>query len=207
MTETTIMTEFFICEKYHCRLTRQGCAARRAARTAHASSGRKYPTYPGCQDCAQGETMAAGISTSHIVATYPGQKYKPKQEGTNMAYPNKIDHEKLKTMIADGKSTVEIAKEFGVMASSIRMAAKRFGLKTNSSRKHRGVAAKPSPASAPAPAPVREAAVDATYKRFSPPLPSKDNAMAEDITPVRIIPVTLRLTVEVNVRVSAQGCN
>ena len=187
--------ELFTCERYNCRLTRQGCAARRAARTAHASSGRKLPTYPGCQDCAQGETMAAGIST------------KPKQEETNMAYPRLIDHEKLKTMIADGKSTVEIAKEFGVMASSIRMAAKRFGLKTNSSRKHRGVAAKPSPASAPAPAPVREAAVDATYKRFSPPLPSKDNAMAEDITPVRIIPVTLRLTVEVNVRVSAQGCN
>jgi len=120
-----------------------------------------------------------------------------------MAYPSKIDHEKLKTMIADGKSTVEIAKEVGVMASSIRMAAKRFGLTLNPRGKHRGVAAKPSPATAP----VRESAVDATYKRFAPPLPSKDDAMAEDITPVRIIPVTLRLTVEVNVRVSAQGCN
>ena len=122
-----------------------------------------------------------------------------------MAYPRLIDHEKLKTMIAEGKSTSAIAKEFGVMASSIRMAAKRFGLKTNSQRKHHGVAAKP--AQAPSPAPVREAAVDATYKRFAPPAPSKDNAMAEGITPVQIIPVTLRLTVEVNVRVSAQGCN
>ena len=122
-----------------------------------------------------------------------------------MAYQNKIDHEKLKTMIADGKSTVEIAKEFGVMASSIRMAAKRFGLKTNSSRKRHGVSAKPSPA--PAPAPVRESAVDPTYKRFAPPAPSKEDIMAEGITPVQIIPVILRLTVEVNVRVSAQGCS
>lgn len=195
--------ELFLCERYQCRLTRQGCAARRAARKAHASSGRKLPTYPGCQDCVQGETMAEGISTSHIVPTYPGQKHKPKQEETNMAYPSKINHEKLKTMIADGKSTVEIAKEFGVVASSIRMAAKRFGLKTNSQRKHRGVSAKP--VQAPSPAPVREAAVDATYKRFAPPAPSKDDAMADSVTPVQIIPVTLRLTVEVNVRVSTGG--
>lgn len=193
--------ELFLCEKYNCKLTRQACAERRAARTAHASSGRKIPTYPGCQDCAQGDKMAAGIRTDHIIPTYPGQKYKPKQEGITMAYPRKVNDEKLKKMIADGKYTDDIAKEFGVVGASIRVAAKRLRLTLNRRRKHDGVAAKP------ATAPVRGSAVDLTYKRFAPPSPSRGEGMGAGSTPVQVIPVTLRLTVEVNVRVSAQGCN
>ena len=192
--------DLFLCERYQCRLTPQACVERRAARTLHASSGRKIPTYPGCQDCAQGETMAAGISTRHVVPTYPGQKYQPKQEGTNMGH-QKIDDEKLQRLLAEGKYVNEIAEEFGVHHTAVRRHIKIHGLTPNSSRKHRGVAAKP------APAPAREAAVDATYKRFSPPAPSKDIAMADSVTPVQIIPVTLRLTVEVNVRVNTGGAD
>lgn len=183
------MVELFLCEKYNCKLTCQACAERRASRRLHASSRSNIPTYPGCQDCAQGEKMAAGIRTDHIVPTYPGQKHKPKQEEIKMAYPRKVNDEKLKKMIADGKYTDDIAKEFGVVATSIRVAAKRLGLTPNYRRKHNGVAAKP------ATAPVRESAVDLTYKRFSPP----------SSTPVQVIPVTLRLTVEVNVRMSMEG--
>jgi len=50
--------------------------------------------------------------------------------------------------------------------------------------------------------------VDATYKYvLLRPCHPKMTLWLKIITPVRIIPVTLRLTVEVNVRVSAQGCN
>lgn len=110
-----------------------------------------------------------------------------------MAYSNKIDNEKLKRMIVDGKFTDEIAKELGVVETSIRVAAKRLGLKLNCRRKHAGVAA---------PAPVRESAVDLTYKRFSPPL---RGGVGEGEREGQVIPVTLRLTVEVNVRVSTAG--
>ena len=113
----------------------------------------------------------------------------------------KIDNEKLERLLAEGKYVNEIAEELGVHHTAVRRHIKIHGLKTNSRRKRHGVAAKP------ATAPLREAAVDATYKRFAPPAPSKDVAMAAGVTPVQIIPVTLRLTVEVNVRVSAQGCN
>lgn len=121
-----------------------------------------------------------------------------------MAY-QKIDDEKLQRLLAEGKYVNEIAEEFGVHHTAVRRHIKIHGLTPNSSRKHHGVAAKPAPA--PSPAPVRESAVDPTYKRFAPPVPSKEGAMAEGVTPVQIIPVVLRLTVEVNVRVSAQGCS
>ena len=121
-----------------------------------------------------------------------------------MAYPNKIDNEKLQRLIAAGKFVDEIAKECGVVETSIRVRAKKLGLTLNDRRKHVGVSAKPS---APVPAPIRGSSVDATYKRFSPPSPSMGEGSGGGDMPVQIIPVTLRLTVEVNVRVSAQGGN
>lgn len=193
------MVELFLCEKYQCKLTCQACAERRAARKVHASSRSKTPTYPGCQDCAQGDKMAAGIRTDHIVPTYPGQKHKPKQEEAKMAYPRKVNDEKLKKMIAEGKFIDEIAKEIGVVATSIRFAAKRLGLTLNYRRK---LATRPA---APVPAPVSGSSVDVTYKRFAPPSPSRGEGMGAGSTPVQVIPVTLRLTVEVNVRMSMEG--
>jgi len=110
-----------------------------------------------------------------------------------MAYPNKINDEKLKRLIAAGKFVDEIAKECGVAETSVRVRAKKLGLTLNHRRKHAGVAAQLS-------APASPMNVDMTYKRFSPPATLAER---ED----RIIPVTLRLTVEVNVRVSTEGVN
>ena len=200
------MVELFLCEKYNCKLTCQACAERRAARRLHASSRSNIPTYPGCQECVKGEKMAAGIRTDHIVPTYPGQKHKPKQEEVKMAYPRKVNDEKLKKMIAEGKFIDEIAKEIGVVAISIRFAAKRLGLTLNYRRK---LATRPVPANPvdqsrwKASAPVPASAVDLTYKRFAPPSPSRGDGSGGGNIPAQIIPVTLRLTVEVNVRVHA----
>ena len=118
-----------------------------------------------------------------------------------MAYPRKVNDEKLKKMIAEGKFIDEIAKEIGVVATSVRFAAKRLGLTPNYRRK---LATRPA---APVPAPVRGSSVDLTYKRFAPPSPLMGEGSGGGDIPAQIIPVTLRLTVEVNVRVSAQGCN
>lgn len=191
------ITDTFACEKYNCKLTRQACAERRAARLI-VGGFLKKPTYPGCQECVQGEKMAAGIRTDHIVPTYPGQKYKPKQEEIKMAYPRKVNDEKLKKMIAEGKFIDEIAKEIGVVATSIRFAAKRLGLTLNYRRK---LATRPA---APVPAPVRGSSVDATYRRFAPPA-GDTFPSAMPGAPGQVIPVTLQLTVDIRLRVSTEG--
>lgn len=102
-----------------------------------------------------------------------------------MSYPNKIDDEKLKIMIAAGKFIDEIAAEFGVVKGSVGVRIKRLGLTANYRRQKKG-----------AHKPVRQSTDVITYKK-----PASVSAAAEG----QIIPVTLRLTVEVNVRVSTEG--
>lgn len=96
-----------------------------------------------------------------------------------MAYPNKIDDEKLKSMISDGKFMDEIAKEFDVVKGAVATRIKKLNLTPNYRRQSKGTA-------------------------VSGPWPV---APAFGETPAQIIPVTLRLMIEVNVRINAQGCN
>lgn len=105
-----------------------------------------------------------------------------------MAYPSKIDDYKLKTMLAEGKTTDEIAKEFDCVESAVNVRIKKLGLTPNYRRKLKGSAGTPA-----APAPVRHSGRDLTYMK----------APAAGPVEAQIIPVTLRLTVEVNVRVNA----
>lgn len=106
-----------------------------------------------------------------------------------MSHPNKIDNEKLKIMIAGGKFIDEIAAEFGVVKSSVGVRIKRLGLKANYRRQKKGA---PSDNRNP----VRQSTDVLTYKK---PVPAAAPAEGQ------IIPVTLRLTVEVNVRVSTES--
>lgn len=178
--------ETFTCEKYHCTLTRQACADRTAARVVLVAN-RPQVAYPGCQNCEQGRTETKGL-TSNVQPHCPIYRNKTKtQEDLQMTYPRKIDHEKLKRLAAAGKFVDEIAKECGVAETSIRVRAKKLGLTLNLRRKPAGVAAQPSAPASP------------TYN-FPPPALLAER---ED----RIIPVTLRLTVEVNVRVSTESIN
>lgn len=104
-----------------------------------------------------------------------------------MSRIKKIDNEKLKRMLADGKFTNEIAAEFGAHPGAVRAKIKRLGLTPNHSRRHK--------TAAPETAPVRQPR--------SLPSPALGEGLDGGFMPVQVIPVTLRLTVEVNVRVSA----
>ena len=101
-----------------------------------------------------------------------------------MAYPNKIEDEKLKRMLADGKFTDESAREFGVVKGAVCTRIKRLGLTQNYRRALKGAVA------------------PAGFKNVLKQILEKPST-----APAQIIPVTLRLTVEVNVRVNTQGCN
>lgn len=101
-----------------------------------------------------------------------------------MAYPNKIDNGILKKRIEEGKFTDEIAKEFGVVPGAVNTRIKRLGLAPNYRRKRPGA---PTPS-----APVRQMQSDLTYKGLVP-------------ASGQIIPVTLRLNVEVTIRVNSAG--
>lgn len=110
-----------------------------------------------------------------------------------MGYPNKIDNDQLKKLIAEGKFVTEIAEKFGCAVSAVRTRIKRLGLTPNYRRP---------------PAPVRETR---PLSQPSPLVPSSvsvgEGFGGRDTTPGQVIPVTLRLTVEVNVRVSTEGVN
>lgn len=179
--------ETFTCERHHCTLTRRACAERRAARLVIGRN--KRPTYPGCQECDQGTDKATGISTDHVVPRLYGRNNKSQTTGGDiMGYPNKIDNDKLKAMLAAGKFTDEIAETFDCVESAVNRRIKRLGLKPNYRRKHKDGNAAP-----PAPGSVRHSGRDLTYTK----------APAAGPVEAQIIPVTLRLTVEVNVRVNA----
>jgi hypothetical protein len=182
--------ETFTCAKYHCTLTRQACADRQAARTLHAYG--QKPTYPGCQDCDQGMRSAKGI-LSAVKPRVWGRTFNNQniaQEGKSMGYPNKIDNDQLQKLIAEGKFVTEIAEAFGCDVSAVRTRIKRLGLTPNYRRPPKGAA----------PAPVRET------RPLSQPFPTRGEGFGgRDTTPGQVIPVTLRLTVEVNVRVSTEG--
>jgi hypothetical protein len=186
-------SDVFLCNKYACTLTRQSCADRQAARIAKPGSRLLYNTYPGCQECSQGKIETQGIMTKDSAPRQYGRNnktgHKTKKQstgGANMSYPNKIDDEKLKIMIAGGKFIDEIAAEFGVVKSSVAIRIKRLGLTANYRRQKKGA---PSDNRKP----VRQSADVLTYKK---PVPAAAPVEGQ------IIPVTLRLTVEVNVRVS-----
>lgn len=185
----------FTCEKYSCTLTRQACADRQAAKMI-GSGGHKYPTYSGCQECEQGLRETRGISSTEQVRhwNYKAIHHKTTQEEKSMGYPNKIDNDKLRRMIAEGKFNDEIAQVFDVHATAVGTRIKRLGLKPNYRRQRVGSAAKSA-----APVPVRQP------RPLSQPSPSRGEGMGGGEMPGQVIPVTLRLNVEVNVRVSTEG--
>lgn len=94
-----------------------------------------------------------------------------------MARTTRIDDERLKKLIGEGKFVDEIAKEFGSTITPIRIRIKKLGLTPNYRRNPKGSSSDR----------VRQTEIGLTY------------------TPGQVIPVTLRLTVEVNVRVSTEG--
>lgn len=223
------METLFTCVKYSCTLTRRACAERRAARMICAS--RKHPTYPGCADCEQGERMSAGIDASHVKPTFPGQQRRKAipppspvaaadrqnhqtqkiKEETTMAYPNKIDNEQLKKMLAEGKYIDEISKEIGVTDNAVRTRIKHLGMAVNYRRQPRQ-ADRPLPdASCPLPGKAESSKPEAEnsnhealpdYRRFAPsrPIPVTLESHTSMTEPARVIPVTLQLTVEISVR-------
>ncbi|MDD4355815.1 MAG: hypothetical protein PHN98_01085 [Smithellaceae bacterium] len=167
--------ETFTCEKYRCMITRQACADRQAARTLIAS--RKHPTYPGCQDCTQGAKETTGIVSAVKPRAWGRTLHNQNTGGNKMARKKRIDDGILKKLIEEGKFADEIAKEFGCAPGAIRTRIKILGLAPNYRRspKHNN------------PDRERQPGMDLTY------------------VPGQIIPVTLRLTVEVNVRVSTES--
>lgn len=197
-------TDTFTCTKYHCTLTRQACADRQAAVIERAGY-QRLPTYPGCQECDQGKAEAQGMTAVKSAPRPWGKNNKfnnhTLQEG-KMGQPSKIDNEKLKTMIAEGMFNDQIAERFGCVVTAVRRRIEMLGLTPNYRRNPKRNAAKPVVPAA-APAPVRQ------QRPLSLPSPTRGEGVGEgeDDVPAQIIPVTLRLTVEVNVRVSAQGCN
>lgn len=101
-----------------------------------------------------------------------------------------IDVVKLKQLLEEGLYTDQIADRMGCAAISIGQRIRKLGLTPNYRR---------LPKSA-APAPVRET------RPLSQPFPTRGEGFGgRDTTPGQVIPVTLRLTVEVNVRVSTEG--
>jgi len=105
-----------------------------------------------------------------------------------MGHPNKIDNEKLKAMLAEGKFTNDIAATFGCVESAVNTRIQRLGLKPNYRRKRNDGAENKD---APAPGSVRQPGTDLNYNPSS-------GACGQ------VIPLTLRLNVEVNVRVSTE---
>lgn len=98
----------------------------------------------------------------------------------------KIDQEKFRELVREGKKGREIAEAFGVSEAAVWQMNKKLGLKLNSKR--RGASAAyplPTPSRVPAPAPA-------------PAIPVKMPTVNPE---GKIIPVTLSLTLEVNVRV------
>lgn len=103
-----------------------------------------------------------------------------------MGYPNKIDNDKLRQFIAEGKFSDEIAKEFGVVVGAVNTRIKRLGLTPNYRRQPH----------------VRQNIPDFTYSRqMDASLP--DELPVNKLVEGQIIPVTLRLVVDVHVRISA----
>ncbi|MFA5754260.1 MAG: hypothetical protein WC905_02835 [Patescibacteria group bacterium] len=161
--------DYFDCKKHNCRLTVEACMARRTAFKEHRN--RLIPEYPECQECSQYYTV---------------QKNKT-QRGENIMSRSKIDQEKLKAMVQEGKRGKEIAKHFGVSEAAVWQNLKKHGLKLNSKRggEERSLVHRSSPK-------------DTTEQRAIPVMMPGTNPEGQ------IIPVTLRLNVEVNVRVSAE---
>ncbi len=161
--------DYFDCKKHNCRLTVEACMARRTAFKEHRN--RLIPEYPECQECSQYYTV---------------QKNKT-QRGEKIMYPKKIDDDRLRTMVAEGKYTKDIASAFGVGKGAVAARMKTLGLTPNYERQRK---------SAPAPRQKRDT--------VQPIAPVNAAHPVDKVTPGQIIPVTLRLTVEVNVRVSAE---
>ena len=125
--------EYFDCKKHSCILTIDACKTRR---TAFSERGRRLiPTYPECQECDQ---------------YYVVQKHQTGGEKI-MA---KIDQDKLKKLVSEGKTDKECAAIFGVSEGGIWAMRKKLGLKANYQRQQKGASASrprpQSPAAVPA---------------------------------------------------------
>jgi hypothetical protein len=139
---------------------------------------RLLPEYPDCQDCSQYYTVQ-----------------KKQKGGGYKMYPKKIDDEKLKEMVADGKFTRDIAAAFGVGKGAVGARMKVLKLPPNYERQRKGAPA-PKKQKPPFSWPTRP-----TVTSLPTAIPVEEPVVNPQ---EQIIPVTLRLNVEVNVRVSAE---
>lgn len=179
----------FTCNKYHCTLTRKACADRQAALIERAGY-RRVPMYPGCQECSQGAAETDGITSDrkpHLWGRFMNTKI---QEGKGMAFTSKINDDILRKRTAEGKNPNEIAKEFGCTPGAVLLKTKALGLTPNYLRRRKSKDAGTA-------ASVRQ------LEKFNVQKPKLSSEPAE----AQIIPVTLRLNVEVHVRVSTEGVN
>jgi hypothetical protein len=187
MVMTIDSAEMFECKKFNCRLTVQACADRRKAFKEF--RGRFVPVYPGCQDCSQfdkiknrkrapvdpEDEITGGVAPDNEITG-----------GDDIMFKKKVDDDELKTQLKEGKTDKQLAEHFGVLPNTIWAARKKLGLKGNSAR-----AAKKAKQHVPAPAAI-------PAKRIEPVVVPPHNQ------PGQIIPVTLSLTLEVNVKVNTE---
>lgn len=196
--------ETFVCNKYHCLLTRQACADRQAARTL--TSYGKKPTYPGCQDCVQGATETKGI-ISDVKPTLWGRNYNHQNtQEDSMQSKRKRDtcsNCKRPNMACMGAVPLCGSCQLAITGVSdpeerkrlLAIAAERLSGK-GKLRLCRKTVDNPEDTKAP----VRQPRPSQLAPSRGPVGDGLGGGM-----PAQIIPVTLRLTVEVNVRVSAAG--
>lgn len=182
----------FECEKHHCRLTAKACAERRVSVREH--RGRYLPVYPECQDCSQYYNVQKNRVLKKTPRSFTKEcnrearsLNKTAQEDFKMGH-GKINKKKLEEMFKSGKTDKEMADFFGVGEGGVWAMRKKLGLKrekrqsaTKSSEKKTVVLYDEIPAQAAQPIPVF-----AELKE----------------SPGQVIPVTLRIMVEIDVMVN-----
>jgi hypothetical protein len=194
----------FLCEKFHCALTRRACAERQAA-VIEKTRFRKIPAYPGCQDCAQGRSETTGITAQgrsrRLFSTGP----KPQKPQEGSMFHKRIDDDQLKKLIADGMFVADIAQRFDCSPSAVTKKIKKLGLTPNYRRQPKGTKPAFVPDAATAIPRARCLDIPKSAKQAPASAPRQVEVPARPDAAPQVFPIKLTVTIDVHIRVHTEA--